>query len=191
MKKRRTMIISLLLVAALALGIAYAAVDGVLIIDGKVQTVKQPFNVHFSAFEQGESHAVVTGNVPAVTCQDTFPTKSIMLNVSGMASKGDYVEAVLTIHNENDCTMYVSPATVKYGSNIDEVTEDSSNNIEVTISKRDDGGNSVAWDSAISIEKDKTAVIVARVTMLKSCTADTYQEFFRMTIHGSPTNPNS
>ena len=186
MKKRRTLIISLLLVAALALGIAYAAVDGVLIVDGKVQTVKQPFNVHFSAFSQGDAHAEVTGNLPAVTCQDTFPSKSIMLNVSGMASQGDYVEANLTIHNENDCTMYVHSPVVKYGTTIDDTTHDTSDNINVEVFY-----NGALWTDAIPIDVDATVDIVVKITMKKSCTADTYQEFFRMTVTGSPTNPNT
>lgn len=179
MKKSRTLIISLLLVAAMALGIAYAAVDGVLIIDGKVQTVKQPFNVHFSAVAQGESHAEITGNAPAVTCQDQFPSKSIMLNVSGMASADDYVTAVVTIENKNDCTMYVAPPTIKYGT---DASATSSENIEVTV---------VDWTEAIEIEADETVDVTVKVRMKTSCTDATYQEYFRMTINGTPTNPNA
>lgn len=179
MKKRRTLIISLLLVAAMALGIAYAAVDGLLIIDGKVQTVKQPFNVHFTNVVQGESHAEITGNAPAVTCEDQFPSKSIMLNVSGMASEDDYVTAIVTITNDNDCTMYVVPPTIKYGA---DASANSSTNIEVTV---------VDWTEAIEIEAGQETTVTVKVRMKTSCTDATYQEFFRLSITGTPTDPNA
>lgn len=179
MKKRRTLIISLLLVAAMALGIAYAAVDGLLIIDGKVQTVKQPFNVHFTYFEQGVSHAEITGNAPAVTCADQFPSKSIMLNVSGMATKDDYVTALVTITNDNDCAMYVVPPTIKYGA---DASATSSENIDVTVE---------GWTSAIKIEAGDEKVITIKVRMKTSCTDETYQEFFRLSITGTPTDPDA
>jgi len=180
MKKRRTLIVALLLIATLALGIGYAAVDGSLVIDGKVQTVKQPFNVHFSAFTQGASSAKVTGNVPAVTCENQFPSKSIMLNVSGMASEGDYVEAIVSIKNENDCTMYVNVPTIKYGTTVDNVTANDSENFTVTTD----------WTGAKEIPVDGTVDIKVTITMRKSCTDATYQEYFRLTLTGTPTNPN-
>ena len=65
MKKRRTIIISLLLVAALALGVGYAAVSGSLIIDGKVVASAQPFNVHFTAFQANPGTGVLS-NVPEI-----------------------------------------------------------------------------------------------------------------------------
>ena len=181
MKKRRTLIISILLVAALALGIAYAAVDGVLIVDGKVQTVKQPFNLHILSYEQTDSHAEVAGNSPAVTCTDHLPAKSIMLNVSGMASKDDYVTVKLTIENKNDCTMYVNAPTIKYGTDAANVNSDSSENFTITVKNFTPG-------TAIAV--DGTTDITLEIKMTKSCTSETYQEFFRVTIPGSPTNPN-
>lgn len=178
MKKRRTLVIGLLLVAALALGIAYAATDGVLTVNGKVQTVKQPFNLQISAVAQNESHNVVAGNAPAVTCSDSFPAKSVTLNVSGMASEGDYVTAKLTIENENDCTMYLTGTTVTYG--VDNAA--TSDNIDVSM---------VDWNGPIEIAADGSVEVLVKISMKQSCTDTTYQELFTLRILGSPTAPNT
>lgn len=176
MKKRRTLVIGLLLIAALALGIAYAATDGVLTVNGKVQTVKQPFNLQISGVEQDESHNVVAGNAPAVTCSDSFPAKSVTLNVSGMASEGDYVIAKLTIDNKNDCTMYLTSTTVTYG--VDNAA--TSDNIDVSME---------GWTGPIEIAADDEVDVLVKISMKKSCTDETYQELFTLRILGSPTAP--
>ena len=184
MKKRRTLIISLLLVAALALGIGYAAVSGSLIIDGKVVASAQPFNVHFIAFQAGTGTGVLT-NVPEVTCDTTLsasnPAKSIMLNVRNMASAGDKVSATLTIENKNDCDMYVSVDTILYGETAGAVTSETENYFKVTTN----------WGTeAVKIEEDATQTITVTVEMLKSCTED-YTGFFRLTLNGTSTAPTT
>ncbi len=176
MKKRRTLVIGLLLVAALALGIAYAATDGVLIVNGKVQTVKQPFNLVITAFAQEESHNEIAGNSPAVTCTDSLPAKSLMLNVSGMASKNDYVIAKLEITNNNDCTMYLTAPVITYGA----TNAASSENILVTMEN---------WTEGQPIDAGDSVDVFVKILMQQSCTEETYQENFMVKINGTPTNP--
>lgn len=177
MKKRRTLVIGLLLIAALALGIGYAATDGFLTVNGKVQTVKQPFNLVITAVAQHESHNVIAGNSPAVTCSDSFPAKSVMLNVSGMASKDDYVIAKLTIQNNNDCDMYLTSPTITYGA----TNAATSENIEISMEN---------WVQGQKIDAGASVDVFVKVMMKESCTENTYQEDFMVKINGTPTNPN-
>jgi len=182
MKKRRTLIISMLLIAALCLGIGYAAVTGSLIVDGKVVASAQPFNVHFVAFQANTGTGVIS-NVPEVSCDTILstsnPAKSIMLNVRNMASDGDKVSATLTIKNDNDCDMYVSVDTVLYGETAGAVTSNVANYFEVTT----DWGTDVK-----TIAKGGTETITVSIEMLKSCTED-YSGFFRVTLNGTSTAP--
>ncbi|MBE6601545.1 MAG: hypothetical protein E7637_03440 [Ruminococcaceae bacterium] len=181
MKRRRTIITSLLLIAALALGIGYAAITGSLIVDGKVVAAAQPFNVHFIAFEAGTGTGVLS-NIPEVSCDTTLsetnPAKSIMLNVRNMASDGDTVSATLTIKNDNDCDMYVSVDTILYGETAGTATSATPNYFTVTTD----------WTAAKKIDKGATATIKVTIEMDKSCTED-YTGYFRVTLNGTSVAP--
>ena len=182
MKKRRTLVISLLLIAAIALGVGYAAISGALIIDGKVVAKAQPFNVHFVAFAAGESSAELS-NVPAISCDTALstdsPAKTVMLNIRDMASVGDSVEATLTVKNENDTTMYVSVETILYGATAGAVTGTDPDKFTVT----------TTWGNTVkAIEPNATEDITLTVTMNSSCT-DAYEGYFRVTLNGNSVNP--
>ncbi len=186
MKKRRTLIISLLLVAAIALGVGYAAISGNLAIQGKVVSKAQPFNVHFVKFTPGTAHSVLN-NSPAIACDtvltEAAPAKSIMLNVSGMSTGAsddsgadrDTVSAVITIKNENDTTMDLDVQAIQYGASLNALTNTPSEYFKVD----------VAWkDNVKTLAPDETTEITVTVTMIQSC-VDEFTEYFQITLVGN------
>ena len=191
MKKRRTLIISLLLIAALALGIGYAAISGDLVVTGKVVTKAQPFNVHFVEFGKTTSSAVLS-NSPTIACDtalsESNPAKSIMLNIADMASAGDEVSAVLKVRNDNDDTMNVSVASIKYGNAIDAINLDAYDNFDVKAEwVTDESGETVANDPKnATIDTDGYAYVKITVKM-KTSTDDKYTGYFQVTLHGEST----
>ena len=114
MKKRRTLIISLLLVAALALGVGYAAVTGNLFIHGKVTTAKQSFNVVFTAYETAEVHkdAKNVREIGGSTDALGEGVQTLKFFVTGMSYKDESLTGRFTVRNDNDMTMYFTSAPV-------------------------------------------------------------------------------
>ncbi len=178
MKKRRVLIISLLLVAALALGIGYATITGSLIIDGKVVATAQPFNVYFTEFEAGQGNGIL-GNVPVIHCDTALgngsTAKTVMLNIRDMASTNDSITATLTIKNGNDADMNVKVETVLYGETAGQVTSANPDRFTVTTD----------WDDEVkNIPAGGTETITLTITMTDSCEGD-YSGFFRVSLYGS------
>lgn len=183
MKKRRTMIIALLLVAALALGIGYANVEGRLLINGKVAAKAQPFNVHFTAFTPGAYTSKIGVNVPTITCDTILstdaPAKTVILNIGDMASETDSIKATLAVTNDNDCDMYVKVESTMYGTALG-----STNNADPDkFTVETDWGTTVK-----SIAAGDTVNIEVTVTMIDSCTED-YTGAFALTLYGTSVNP--
>jgi len=106
MKKRRTLIVSLLLIAALALGIGYAALTDVLDIQGTAEVnqaaAEDSFNqdVYFSAVSSGEGYTASIN--PDNNDKGTF-------TVTGLKDKGNVISITYTIKNEGDLDAVVTP----------------------------------------------------------------------------------
>ena len=108
MKKRRTLIIALLLVAALCLGIGYAAQSGYVEVSGNISN--QPHPVKLVFVEEGSSlvKSSVTNNndqkVPStnneLVVQDNKSTASF--DISDLAHVDDYAELHLVVKNNNN-----------------------------------------------------------------------------------------
>ena len=94
MKKRRSVIISLLLVAALTLGIGYAALARDLQINGSanLQGNNEDFDI---VFVSGNSNPV---DVATVTVTDGSPTASY--TITGLSEKGDSVTLTFVAENK-------------------------------------------------------------------------------------------
>ena len=115
MKKRRTLIISLLLVAALALGIGYAALTDVLDIQGTAEIsagiAEEAFNqdVYFSKVEPGSgmTASIVENN----NDKGTF-------TATGFSQVGDKCSVTFTI--KNDSEHYAANVTPKLLQNSNE-----------------------------------------------------------------------
>ena len=112
MKKRRTLIISLLLVAALALGIGYAAYTVNLEIGGNVSVGAPAPAVVFSEV----SESVVQGGISSGNNfgKDALGGQSIDLNVGGFRNPGDEVVVTYTVKNNHDFPVTVTTPTVSY-----------------------------------------------------------------------------
>lgn len=115
MKKRRTFIISLLLVAALALGIGYAALSDVLDIQGTAEIsagiAEEAFNqdVYFSAVVPGKG-------ITASINQDN--NDKATFTATGFTQVGDIVSVTYTI--KNDSEHYAANVTPKLLQNSNE-----------------------------------------------------------------------
>ena len=102
MKKRKVVITSLLLLAALALGIGYAATTGHLTVNGVVSTQQQVFDVKFTAYTTKSASDGVTAT------PGTLPDKAVSFTVNGMSKEGETLTGTYTVTNDNEFPMYVT-----------------------------------------------------------------------------------
>ena len=114
MKKRRNLIISLLLVAALALGVGYAAVSDVLDINGtvdvSVSAAEEAFNsdIYFVDAVANEE-----GNVASVNADDDDMASFTIFTFKG---KDDVATFTFTIENKGDLDAVVTPTLAADGN---------------------------------------------------------------------------
>ena len=114
MKRRRTLVISLLLVAALCLGIGYAALSDTLDINGSADVnqsaAEEAFNedIYFSAAVANQ-----TGNTATLD-----PTDNDMASFAAntLKTKGDQVTFTFTIKNDGDLDALVTPSFASDGN---------------------------------------------------------------------------
>ena len=105
MKKRRTLMISLLLVAALALGVGYAAISDVLVIDGTITVNEQPFQLVYVSYDHDENNS--SDGVTSYIQGDIDGNTTAKLNISGFTHVGDKMIGTFTVKNNNDVTLYI------------------------------------------------------------------------------------
>ena len=114
MKRKRTLIIALLLVAALALGIGYAATTGNVKISGEVYNKPHDLDL---VFVSGAKTAVDGDNDVAFAASEVICNngdKSAIFNVKDIAHDGDFVVATFTVKNNNKYSVTVSDPVVEY-----------------------------------------------------------------------------
>ena len=127
MKKRRTLIISLLLVAALALGIGYASFASEMMINGEAKLNATDSKVVFT------DATPLTGTTDGVTVSPTgLSTKSLTLDVAGFLNAGDTAVVQVTISNPHDFDVSISDYTNVTG--IDRVNADGTPYFSITAS---------------------------------------------------------
>ena len=98
MKRRRTLIVSLLLVAALCMGIGYAAVSENLTISGKVSMAATEFEVVFSnAVEK-----TTTNDITSTIDSSSFNTTNLQFAVTGFQNAEDTETITVTVSNPHD-----------------------------------------------------------------------------------------
>ena len=121
MKKRRTLIVSLLLIAALALGIGYAALTDVLDINGSADinqsAAEEAFNadVYFTnavANQEGNSASV-----------DSSDNDMANFTASTLKGAGDTATFTFTIANNSDVAAVVTPSLASDGNSNTEYFE--------------------------------------------------------------------
>ena len=168
MKKNRTIIISLLLIAALALGIGYAATTGKLNIEGVVSTQQQTFEVKFTAYETVSSSTGVTG-VPG-----TLPDKTVSFTVNGMSKANDTITGRFTITNENEFPMYLTGITV--------------NNATENVFSVSTTLDNVATNP-VTIAAGATTTVEVTVTLTAGM-SEQIKQYFTISIDATSVNPN-
>ena len=104
MKKRRTLVISALLVAALALGIGYAALSQDVKITGDIASSAVIFDVQFTSSEM-EVSAVTPEyktEIERLSSKGTTGSPMIHLKAAGLKEAGDKVTYTLVLTNKSD-----------------------------------------------------------------------------------------
>lgn len=114
MKKRRTLIISLLLVAAMAIGVGYAALATELRITGDIASAAVKFDVQFIS----STMSISTDNtadpdarkaeIQSVSSAGTTGASMIHLKAAGLKEAGDAVTYTLVLENKSDVNVTVS-----------------------------------------------------------------------------------
>ena len=189
MKKRRTIIISLLLIAAMALGIGYASISQNLYINGTgdLATSNNLFAVVFKGAAIVEHHAneeVIAvpegGQNPNVTQADNVAT--LNFDVYNLKAAGDHAKVTATIVNNSpvdDLVATLSKITMATPTfNGTEITADDltftctivkgSGESAITVTE-----NSSPEDLAkIVLAKNETAQITVTLTLVKTITED-------------------
>lgn len=160
MKKRRTMIISLLLVAALALGIGYAAYTVNLEVSGVVSAGAPAPLVTFETVTVGEkTESVTSGNNFGIGATGG---QSIDLNVGGLRNKDDKVVVTYTVKNGHDFDVTVNNPTVVYTN-----TDGNNYNSNISITPG-------SWDDLTDgkIPSGETATFTVTVQLIKTFATD-------------------
>lgn len=119
MKKRRNVIISLLLVAALALGIGYAAIADVLDINGSADVTKDGAqtvfdqDVHFTAAQAG-----TTGDVASIIDGDDDMASFTAYSLKAVGDTASFTFTITHEANEvSDLAAIVQPSLAQDGNN--------------------------------------------------------------------------
>ena len=159
MKKRRNLIISLLLVAAIALGVGYAATSGSLTINGTVTPTEQAFKVHFTAYTPDDAATTAGVNVVLPPVIDDSVVSYTVTNI-----RPDGVAAgTLTITNHNDFPMYITTANI------------SITNPDATL--LDINAEFVETDDVIELQPNGTTDLYVTVEMLRGSSNSESVEF--------------
>ena len=167
MKKRRTLIISLLLVAALCLGIGYAGVSTILSVNGTAKSDVQDIDVVFSAAAVTDS---TNDSIKNATEFGNTGNTDIFFHAYGLKNANDSVTATFTIVNNNDYAVTLAEPEIVSAT---------------TLFKVD-----VGTLSKTELQPDETATFTIKVT-LENPSADELTETFTVNVnaHAGTQNP--
>lgn len=174
MKKRRTLIISLLLVAALCLGIGYAAVTDELTITGSASLsgaeLKEEFDgdVYFLSIDKGTSGKADTSALGTGAKPD-----DATFEVVGLSELNEAVSVTYTIQNDYDRDVWVKVNTDNGNSN---------QFIKIT--------NSLETD-AIRIAAGQTGEVTVTATVIAGSNTDQTFSGYTLTLEASDEDPNA
>ena len=185
MKRRRTLIISLLLVAALALGIGYAATSGDVTVNGKAKNHPHELRLVFEN-NDAEDAKIIDSRVGTIgdsgsasvsnTLEVTDGADVATFNISDLAHQGDYIKAVLTVKNTNqyDVILDENPS-VSY------TWTKGSNFFTVTTQWEDTTGDTLT-EADRTLEYNQTKRIFVTITMTAESTAADLEGDFVLSI---------
>lgn len=190
MKKRRTLIISLLLVAALCLGVGYAALARDLQINGSanLQGNNEDFDITFTS-GSAESEA---GDVATVTVTPGTTTASYVID--GLSEKGDSVTLTfVATNNTEDINATLTSITSTVGELVITTPEGDETADYVTYFSKtmtitnEDGDVYDPEGEDFVVAPGKTATVVIEITLVKSVTDPVSATSF-IALHFSGTN---
>lgn len=198
MKKRRTLIISLLLVAALCLGVGYAAISVSDIIHGTVEmAANENFTVDFISVEVNDDGTAkpiaegspVTGDWGKIAFASGKSTVNMDLKTcDGFNAAGDTITLEFTIKNTSTESKYAAEL-VKTGITLSDYTITKADNsavdeadghyVEVTATLKDSTGTTTVWEDKthaapttpatdFELAPEATATIVVVVEILRT-----------------------
>ena len=191
MKRRRTLIVSLLLVTALCMGIGYAAVSGTLTVKGDVTIKEQLFDVKFTGMTSVANPDTIT--VTDVSNLNSNPSNQATLTVASLQNKGDTVTVTYTIENFNDVAVDLATPTITLHGTDDTYTN--TNASKYTVSAKYNGStDTVSLDAAD--EGTDSATLVVTITLTSVYTGDdpddageTINEYFTIALQANEHTP--
>lgn len=191
MKRRRTLIVSLLLVAALCMGIGYAAVSGTLTVKGDVTIKEQPFDVKFT-----EMTSVATPNTITVTDVSDLssnPSNQATLTVASLQNKGDTVTVTYTIENFNDVAVDLATPTITLHGTDNTYTNTNASKYTVT-AKYNGNADTASLDAAGGASDSATLVVTITLTSVYTGTDsnvadETIHEYFTIALQADENTP--
>ena len=149
MKKRRTLIVSLLLVAALALGIGYAALTDTLNITGTASVAQEAGEEAFEIDVYFSKAIAGTGATAAVGADKDTATMTV--NADALKEVGDEVIATYTIKSDSDLAVVITNPTTTNGY----ITNDNTEYFQVTTN----------WVADHTLTPDSTGTATVDITV--------------------------
>lgn len=191
MKKNRTLVIGLLLVAALALGIGYASTTRDLYVQGTAKTTPQDIDVVFATGTaiQGatSTRPDADSRIAAIKAASKVGApgdKVISFDAFGLSYAGESVTAVFYVVNNNSYAVSLTTPTVEGGetNTLDHFSADVGDFL--------DGETNQAFDG--TLEPGKTAYFTVTVTLGDVDTVEEIKETFHVHLHaeGLPATGN-
>lgn len=176
MKKRRTLVIAILLIAALALGIGYAAQSGFVKVSGDV--ANKPHELKLVFVNKNVGDAVISDSkIGTGSAEETTSTLNVLsvvdgevnanFDVSDLAHKDDYITAILTVKNTNQYDVIVrEEPTVSYN------WSKGSGFFEVEGVWVDAQGAKITTEEGRTLSHEETLKLKVTITMTAEATGD-------------------
>lgn len=171
MKNRKTVIVAFLLVAAMLLGVGYAALTDTLTINGTLAANAEDFkdefeeDIYFSAVDNITYSNSATSGVTATVDADAKPDDvSFELAAGTLKNKDEYITLTYTIKSESDL-----PATIT----LDPITN--SDHFTVTTD----------WNGAKTLAAGGTITVTVTVTLTKTPSENVTGETVKLTFNAT------
>lgn len=195
MKKRRNLLLVLLLISALAIGVGYAAISDVLVIDGTIAAVEQEFNLVYVSYAH-DSASSTDNRINSSVSGDIAGNRSASLTVTGLDYTDDKAVGTFTVQNNNEVTLYVkddAEQVIKCGDSPTELnTNGGCTDFDLTVIWDPKvGGGDVHTDG---IEPGETATFKVTITLTDlpdglGITESTFHHYFSVSIPATSTAP--
>ena len=194
MKRRRTLVISLLLVAALCLGIGYAVQTGTVELNGEVANKPHAVKLVFVADGSDIKESSVTGDGGVIgesTNNEILVVDgahTATLDISDLSHEDDYITAYFRIKNTNNykVTLDADPdkaANLTISNKDGTLASEEQKFFTVTAEWIKQDASDVEAD-ALTLSMNETKTLKVTITMTKT-TAETLEGRYVLTVNGT------